>query len=91
MIGIYKITNKINLKVYIGQSRNIEKRWIAHKTIPFNTKNKRNNTLLYNAICKYTLDNFSFEIIEKCNISELNIKENYWINYYNSSNKKYRL
>ena len=39
MVGIYKITNKNNNKVYIGQSSYIEKRWERHRTGPFNPNN----------------------------------------------------
>ena len=36
MVGIYKIENLLNHHCYIGQSRNIEKRWEAHKIAAFN-------------------------------------------------------
>ena len=61
--GIYKITNKINNKVYIGKSIYIERRWYEHKT-DMNNINKQNH--LYNAMRKYGKDNFLFEIIELC-------------------------
>lgn len=86
MIGIYKITNKINGKCYIGQSNNIERRWNDHK-IPssWNDPNKSSyNYPLYAAFRKYKLENFIFEVIEECNQEELNDKEIYWIQYYNS-------
>lgn len=54
--GIYKITNKINGKIYIGQSLNIEKRFNNHR-------NKSQNVHLKNAFDKYGLDNFLFEPI----------------------------
>lgn len=38
--GIYKITNLINNKVYIGQSVNVLKRFAAHKNRPFNPKSR---------------------------------------------------
>lgn len=40
---------------------------------------------MHNAINKYGIDNFSFEIIEKCKKNELSDKEKYWITYYNST------
>ena len=86
MIGIYKITNLINNKVYIGQSKNIEYRWKQHKNHPFNINNKDYDKRLYQAIRKYGLENFSFEILEECQIQELNNKEIYWIKYYDSAN-----
>ena len=64
-IGIYKITNLINEKVYIGQSWNIESRWSHHKTVP------SNNAHLRAAIEKYGLHNFSFEILREFRVSSL--------------------
>lgn len=84
MIGIYKITNKINNKIYIGQSIDIERRWRAHKTEPFNINSDNYNTVFYKAIRKYGIDNFTFEVIEECSKDKLNEREEYWINYYNS-------
>lgn len=84
MIGIYKITNKINNLVYIGQSVNIERRWKAHKNRPFNENAKEYNIPLYKDIREYGLNNFNFEVIEECLKEELNEKEQYWIQYYNS-------
>lgn len=78
--GIYKITNQINGKVYIGQSVNIEKRWTKHR--------KASETLdypIYRAMRKYSLENFSFEIIEECSLSELDKRESFWIQFYNSA------
>lgn len=82
MIGIYKITNKINNKCYIGQSLNIEKRFRTHKSC-------KDNAPLYNAFRKYGLDNFTFEVIEECLKEELDKKEIYYIDLYKSANTKY--
>lgn len=82
MIGIYKITNLINNKSYIGQSIKIESRWEEHKREAFNPKNRNYNRAFYQAIRKYGLDNFKFEIVEECNIEELDEKEKYWIAFY---------
>ena len=78
MIGIYKITNLVNGKIYIGQSRNIEERWRVHK------KEVSLDYPLYRAFKKYGLDNFSFEIVELCSISELNEREYFFIKKFNS-------
>ena len=87
---IYKITNLINNKCYIGQTiKSIEERWRDHKCKAFNSSSKCYNYPLYRAFRKYGINNFSFEIIEKCKISELNKKEIYWIQYYNSYKKGY--
>lgn len=85
---IYKITNLINEKVYIGQTTTtIDHRWGQHKTY----RNKRNH--LYSALDKYGIDNFKIEEIshytrntkEKL-IQILNKKEIYYIAKYNSIN-----
>lgn len=78
--GIYKITNKINGKCYIGQSINIQERWKHHRSYPI----KKSYYPLYKAFEKYDINNFLFEVIEECSIEELNEKEIYWINFYDS-------
>lgn len=84
MIGIYKITNKINNLSYIGQSINIERRWQEHQR-------EKDNTLIHKAIREYGIQNFSFEIIEECSLDELNNKEIYWIKYYDTFNNGYNM
>lgn len=82
--GIYKITNLVNGKVYIGQSINIERRWEKHKT-------SNDDFAIHQAIKKYGLSNFTCEIIEECNQDELNEKEIYWINQYDSIKNGYNM
>lgn len=91
MVGIYKITNNINNKVYIGQSSDIHRRWTTHRAIAFNETDHSYNNPLYRAIRKYGLENFSFDILEECSVNELNEKEKYWIKYYNSFFEGYNL
>lgn len=79
MIGIYKITNSINDKVYIGQSENIERRWKEHEK-----DSKTKHYALYLAMRKYGIENFKFEVIEECSIKELDEKEIYYIEQHNS-------
>lgn len=74
MIGIYKITNKINGKSYIGKSINIERRFREHKYISSET-----NKNLVMAYKKYGKENFEFSILEECCERELNEKEIYYI------------
>jgi group I intron endonuclease len=87
MIGIYIIKNLVNNKVYIGQTSNIKKRQAEHKRY-LNNKG-HHNIYLQNAWNKYGEYNFKFSIIEECTINELNIKEQYWIEYYKSNIRKY--
>ena len=88
-IGIYKITNLINNKVYIGQSKNIKKRWNSHRSRAFNSNAPDYENVLYRSIRKYGLENFTFEVIENCSMKELNERENFWINYYRSNNSDF--
>lgn len=78
MIGIYKITNKINKKIYYGSSKNIKKRWTDH--IGKLKKNKHANILLQRSWNKYGEINFSFEIVELCDIENLHIIEQKYLN-----------
>ena len=73
--GIYKITNKLNNKAYIGQSIDIERRFEEHKR-------DKDNCRIHLAIQKYGVDNFVFEIIEKCPPNKLDEREKFWIAYY---------
>lgn len=82
--GIYKITNKINGHSYIGQSVQIEKRWIAEKQNAFCQSSNSYNYPLSRAFRKYGLDQFNFEILEECSREKLNERERYYINYYNT-------
>ena len=84
MIGIYKITNQINGKIYIGQSMNISRRWRSHRT-----DYQVQDGYLYTAMRKYGIENFNFEIIDECLPEELNDREIKWIDHYKSNNREY--
>lgn len=80
---IYKITNKVNGKVYIGQTRyTVEFRWRQHI-------HKKDNTHFHNAIRKYGVDNFIVETLEECDYKDLNSKEIFYIAKYDSFKKGY--
>lgn len=89
MTGIYKITNTINNKCYIGQAVDIEKRLREHQI----GRKARTNTHLSNAIKKYGIENFTFETLEECSIEELDEREIFWINYFKTidSNMLYNI
>lgn len=81
---IYKITNKINGKLYIGQTtKTIEKRWQTHKTDAL--RNNKRDYPLYRAMRKYGIENFEICLVEECPIDKLDEREIYWIKYYNST------
>lgn len=85
---IYKITNKINNKSYIGKTLlTPEKRFKEH--ISDSKKDRCKNRPLYRAFNKYGVNNFSLETIEECNNSILSDRESYWIEYYNTYKKGY--
>lgn len=69
---IYKITNQINNKMYIGKTMNVHKRWTRHRNYPFsNQKGKQNECpKLYGAIRKYGIENFKFETVSEYNSEE---------------------
>jgi len=91
IVGIYCISNKINGKMYIGQSRNIIERWKSH-IYELNKGIHRNRYLQYSWF-KYGESNFNFSIIELCDIESLDKKEIYYISKYQStdSDKGYNL
>ena len=81
MIGIYRIISPSN-KTYVGQSINIEKRFKQYKRLDCKKQPK-----LYNSFQKYGVENHKFEIIEECFIEQLNEREIYWKQYYNTINE----
>lgn len=98
MIGIYCIRNTINNKRYVGKSGNIEKRFWTHKNTLLKyasdpCKFKRSvNRHLANAVVKYGLEVFSFEVLETfeyCNETALADAEVYWMEYYNTTDRDY--
>lgn len=89
---IYKIINNKNNKIYIGQTiYKAEKRFKDHKrAYKKYVESGKTTTKLYNAFKKYGIENFSVEIIEKCeNKEQLNKKEIYWIEKLNTMNCGY--
>lgn len=77
---IYVIKNRINNKIYVGQSKNPAERFISHCK---KSSAKNDNCLVDKAIQKYGSENFWFEILES-NVKNYNEREKYWINKLNS-------
>lgn len=80
--GIYKITNLVNGKVYIGQSKDVIRRFKEH----FNVKSKLSNTYLHYSMKHYGIENFVFEVIMKT--YDLDYWEKFFIYWYNSTDNK---
>jgi group I intron endonuclease len=89
MIGIYKIQNKLNGKIYVGQSVDIERRWKEHISDAKNENKLRNyNMTIHKAFRKYGIENFTFEVLELCEKEELDNREKYWIITLDTLNKE---
>ena len=91
MIGIYKYTNKINKKSYIGQSIHMEIRKRQHLNAAYNKNHINYYCDFYKAIREFGIENFDYEILEECEEKDLDEKEVYWINYYNSYKDGYNM
>lgn len=79
MVGIYKITSPSN-RIYIGQSVNIEKRFISYKKMYIRNEKQ---TKLHRSFLKYGVDNREFKLIFECIESELNYYERYYQEMFN--------
>ena len=84
--GIYKITNTITGDFYIGSSKDIKHRWVAHKS-PSVWK-LRPGMKLYKAMAQYGRDNFTIEVIEETD--NLREREQYYIEQLKPSYNNYR-
>lgn len=87
--GIYAIKNNENGKLYIGQSSNIHLRLKGH--ISALKMNRHNNMHLQRSWNKYGNDSFSFEIIELCDVKDLDAREEHYINKYDSIKNGYNI
>lgn len=79
--GIYKITNQLNGKVYVGQSQNVYEREAEHFTALRHKKHPNKDMQR-----DWNRDNrgFRFDVIEWCPLMQLNDKEKYWIDTLNT-------
>lgn len=79
--GIYKITNQINGKTYVGSSKDMYMRCANHlSTLKFR---RHRNEYLQRSVDKYGIDNFEFVVLEFCPEEQLINREQYWIDYLN--------
>lgn len=80
--GIYSITSPTG-RTYIGKSMDILKRWQEYYKL---TNSIRQQTKIYNSLKKYSPSCHNFEILEKCDISEIDDREIYYIHKLNTVN-----
>lgn len=75
IIGVYKILNKVNNKLYVGSSTFVQSRLRLHKS--HLRKNEHVNKHLQSSFNKYGIENFQFLLIEECEESNLIEREQY--------------
>lgn len=88
--GIYKITNLNNGLCYVGQAVNIADRWRQHIKRGLGAEAPTQNKL-YPAMLKEGVENFSFELIEDCDRTKLNEREDYWQEYFKAKEFGYSI
>lgn len=88
--GIYKITNIENQMCYVGQAANIADRWKQHCKRGVGAEDWTQNKL-YPAMYSLGVENFTFEIVEECDRSKLNEREDYWQDYFHAKDFGYSI
>ena len=83
--GVYKLTNTVTEEVYVGQARDVCERWKEHCKAGLEVSPAPANKL-YKSIIRYGLNNFTFEVLEECDVSLLNEKEKFYIDFFDSYN-----
>lgn len=86
--GIYKITRKSTGEIYIGRATAVDKRWTEHVKMAFSIGSIAHSTL-HTLMEKEGVWNFTFELLEEVPKDQLNEREKYYIDFYDS--KKYGL
>lgn len=86
--GIYKITRKSTGEIYIGRATAVDKRWAEHVKMAFSIGSIAHSTL-HTLMEKEGVWNFTFELLEEVPKDQLNEREKYYIDFYDS--KKYGL
>ena len=88
--GIYRITNSNTQMCYIGQAVDIADRWRQHIKRALGAEPRTQNKL-YPAMYKEGIENFTFEVIEECDQTKLNEREDYWQDFYKAKEYGYSI
>lgn len=89
---IYRYTNKINGKTYVGQTNNLNRRKIEHRSAMVNNNNPVYDYPFYRALRKYGFDSFEYSVLEEIEENEnsyIDERERFWISYCNSYENGY--
>lgn len=87
--GVYKLTNLTNQKIYVGQAVDIGERFKQHTKCGLGIDTPSN--MLYAAMMKDGVENFTFEVLEECGRGELNDREKYYIDFYRAQEYGYNM
>lgn len=86
--GIYRITNTVNGKCYIGRTKCFYQRCNQYIQ-DFHKRNINHiNDYMYKSMQKYGFENFTFRIIEICEVEYQQERENFWMDYFDSHNNR---
>lgn len=88
--GIYKLTNTINQMCYVGQAVDIASRWKQHIKRGLGAEPPTRNKL-YPAMAEYGIENFTFELIEECDTSLLDEREDFWQDHFHAKDFGYSI
>lgn len=87
--GIYKITNLINNKAYIGRTNNFYKRFRQYQYSFKNRKSKHLNEYMLRSAEKYGIDNFIFETLVICSLEESLDLENIYMDKFKTTDRNF--
>lgn len=83
---VYLIRNLINGKVYVGQTKNFANRKAGHLQLAFHPRAVGGERPLYRSMRKHGVDNFAFEVLEECDDSLVDEREQHWVAHFDSFN-----
>lgn len=78
--GIYRITNTVNGKIYVGKSKNLRPRYRQYVRDYERQAGYHMNNYLLRSMIKHGIENFKMEVLEECNFDDLSVRELHWMN-----------